>query len=486
MLDRTPHIFISYSWTTEDFQTRVKELAERLMHDGVDVRLDIWDLKDGQDKYAFMEQCVTDPEIDRVLIICDKGYAEKADHRQGGVGDETTIISPEIYRNAKQEKFIPVIMERDEAGEPYVPAYLKSRMYKDLSGEHFEDGYESLLRTIFEQPSVRKPEIGKPPAWLTEQESSTLYPLKEAERHVSLAQLEKKKTAAAQDFMDAYIDALKPFFRQKYQNDQEYLDDFAAMKEYRNVFLDFLKEISGMEHMGEYLADVFERMYNELYCIQTFIPGARGCGYDEFDIFRLHIWELFICTVTYLLHIDAYSEINELLVHTYFLKTSPLTDEMRAVNYEAFRFHSERLENRIKPNHPEEQMRRKYTLAGYLLCTEREYLPIYTGRKMAEADLFLYQVYSGLPAPVVSLSEYSWFPTCYVYAPEGESMWKKLISRRFCEKIMPLFGVSTIEELKERISKCTLDRNYRYSSGFAYPAPAILSYVRLEDVAMYP
>lgn len=100
MLDRTPHIFISYSWATEDFQTRVKELAERLMHDGVDVRLDIWDLKDGQDKYAFMEQCVTDPEVDRVLIICDKGYAEKADHRQGGVGDETTIISPEIYRNA--------------------------------------------------------------------------------------------------------------------------------------------------------------------------------------------------------------------------------------------------------------------------------------------------------------------------------------------------------------------------------------------------
>lgn len=68
-------------------------------------------------------------------------------------------------------------------------AYLKSRMYKDLSGEHFEDVYESLLRTIFEQPSVRKPEIGKLPAWLTKEGASTLYPLKEAERHVSLAQL---------------------------------------------------------------------------------------------------------------------------------------------------------------------------------------------------------------------------------------------------------------------------------------------------------
>ena len=83
MIDRTPRVFISYSWTSTKFQQQVKELAERLVHDGVDVVLDIWDLKDGQDKFHFMEQCVTDPQIDRVLIICDSGYAEKADARKG-------------------------------------------------------------------------------------------------------------------------------------------------------------------------------------------------------------------------------------------------------------------------------------------------------------------------------------------------------------------------------------------------------------------
>ena len=69
MLDRTPRVFISYSWTSTEFQQRVRELAESLRQDGIDVKLDIWDLKDGQDKYAFMEQCVTDPDIDKVLII---------------------------------------------------------------------------------------------------------------------------------------------------------------------------------------------------------------------------------------------------------------------------------------------------------------------------------------------------------------------------------------------------------------------------------
>ena len=44
------------------------------MHDGIYVVLDKWELKEGQDKYAFMERCVSDPEISKVLIICDKAY----------------------------------------------------------------------------------------------------------------------------------------------------------------------------------------------------------------------------------------------------------------------------------------------------------------------------------------------------------------------------------------------------------------------------
>ena len=58
--DRIPKIFISYAWGSSDL---VLELAQRLVSHGVDVVLDKWDLKEGQDKYAFMERCVNDPEI---------------------------------------------------------------------------------------------------------------------------------------------------------------------------------------------------------------------------------------------------------------------------------------------------------------------------------------------------------------------------------------------------------------------------------------
>lgn len=79
-----PKIFISYSWHPEENKIRVQQLARRLMSDGVDVILDVWSLKDGQDKYVFMEKMVTDPDINKVLIICNKDYAEKADNRKGG------------------------------------------------------------------------------------------------------------------------------------------------------------------------------------------------------------------------------------------------------------------------------------------------------------------------------------------------------------------------------------------------------------------
>lgn len=47
----------------------MQRLAERLIGDGVNVILDVWDLKNGQDKYVFMEQMVEDSEIKKVLSV---------------------------------------------------------------------------------------------------------------------------------------------------------------------------------------------------------------------------------------------------------------------------------------------------------------------------------------------------------------------------------------------------------------------------------
>lgn len=139
-------VFISYSWTPESNKKWVEKLAHRLENDGVEVVIDFKDFRLGHDKYAFMERTVNDDTIKKVLIICNKTYKEKADGRVGGVGDESTIISSHLYGSVRQEKFIPVVNEFDEKGRPFLPNYLASRMYANLTD--FERGYSELLDNI--------------------------------------------------------------------------------------------------------------------------------------------------------------------------------------------------------------------------------------------------------------------------------------------------------------------------------------------------
>ncbi len=115
-------VFISYSWG-ENRQTWVVELAYRLITEyGVDVVLDVWDLKEGQDKDVFMERMVNDDDVQYVLIVCDKNYQMKADSRSGGVGIETQIITPNMYGKVKETKFIPILAEKGETFTEFVPA----------------------------------------------------------------------------------------------------------------------------------------------------------------------------------------------------------------------------------------------------------------------------------------------------------------------------------------------------------------------------
>ena len=98
----TPKVFISYSWSSSSHQGLVREWAEQLASDGVEIVLDQYDLKEGQDKYAYMERMVTDASVSHVLVISDKQYAQKADARKAGVGTESQIISKEVYEKVDQ------------------------------------------------------------------------------------------------------------------------------------------------------------------------------------------------------------------------------------------------------------------------------------------------------------------------------------------------------------------------------------------------
>ena len=163
-----PKVFISYSWTSSAHQELVRSWAERLLADDIDIVLDVYDLKEGNDKYAFMERMVTDTSVSHVLVVCDKEYKEKADKRKAGVGTESQIISQEVYEKVGQSKFIPIVCEFDEEGSPTLPSFLQSRIWINFSSpEAANENWEQLVRLLYGKPQYTKPKRGQAPTYIT-------------------------------------------------------------------------------------------------------------------------------------------------------------------------------------------------------------------------------------------------------------------------------------------------------------------------------
>ena len=167
--ETVPCAFVSYSWTSPEHKERVKEWADRLLSDGVEVKLDIYDLKEGDDKYAYMETMATDPSVSHVLVFSDREYARKADARRAGVGVESQIISKEVYEQVAQSKFIPIVCELDASGKPTLPEFMKSRIWLDFStNEKVNESWERLIRLLHGRPEHVKPQRGQRPSYLDE------------------------------------------------------------------------------------------------------------------------------------------------------------------------------------------------------------------------------------------------------------------------------------------------------------------------------
>ena len=62
--------------------------------------------------------------------------------------------------------------------------------------------------------------------------------------------------------------------------------------------------------------------------------------------------------------------------------------------------------------------------------------------------------------------EEHWFALSYIYADNPENIWIRLSSKEYCEKILPLFGVSSIDEPKKIIAANPVAPNYCYPDAW--------------------
>lgn len=158
---QNPKVFISYSWDNEEHKQWVLQLADRLLSDGVEVKLDRYELKLGNHLTYFIENSIS--EVDRILVIFTPNYRLKADKRDGGVGYEYSIINTSTYKNiVNQEKVIPLL--RTGTAVQSIPEFMQQYIHLNISeDEKFEENYTELLREIYKEPALRKPALGNRP-----------------------------------------------------------------------------------------------------------------------------------------------------------------------------------------------------------------------------------------------------------------------------------------------------------------------------------
>jgi hypothetical protein len=473
----TPRVFISYCWTNPTHEDWVMNLAERLVNSGVEVVIDKWELKEGQDKYDFMEKMVKSPDIDKVLIILDKKYSEKANNRAGGVGTETQIISPKIYADVSQEKFIPIVTEVNEEGNAYVPTYLAGRIYIDLSTQEiFEEGYESLLRNLFKRPAYSKPKLGTPPSYLFDEtpmnfKTSTILRTFDYQMDKNPDRI----NSLIREFLDEFYLNLKGFSIAFKSTDfveigKLICDNINAYTPLRNDYIGFINKITTIKI--EYDIEIIIKFLEKLPLLTRPHDYPRSWSEYEFDNFRFFIHELFLYLITVALKNENYKFIEEFLYSSYFFQDK-YDYKKEPSKFGKFYNHI----NTIKAFYISTYSKELFSpMADLIVNRIPSNLSI---DLLVEADLICY--YVGV------LNEISWFPITYVYKTEGSfPTFDRLISKRHFEKVKVIFNVNTPQELKDRLLKIKETNQFsagiRYPNTFEYVKP-IYSMINVDNIA---
>ncbi len=475
MIDKK--IFISYSWSTPAHEQWVLELAQRLVNDGIDVILDKWNLKPGHDKYAFMEQMVHATDIDKVLVILDKKYAEKANDRNGGVGNETAIISPKVYESTVQEKFIPIVAQLDENGKAILPTYLSGKIYIDLSStENFEHEYEKLLRNIYERPLQAKPKLGTPPRYLFE-DTPVNYKTTILVRAFD-TQIERNPdriNVLARDFFDEFRNNLKNFKIESSANTylefgEQLYNVLVQMTPLRDDYILFIDKL--LKGGYNFDTDILIGFFEDLTSFLMPDEGVHQWRSTDFENFKFIIGELFIYTVAIGLKRENYKFLEDILHTKYFLKNGSGRD--------------------IEPE--------SYgSLYFYIDSLDQYYMKLNGGQRYlsCQADLIIKRIPEGFKKNdfidgdllcfyIAQLNKTHWFPRTYIYKSEYSnsfSFFNRLVSKKHFEKVKGVLGVDGVEELKEKINMLDNDRdNNRGYSNSHSRIRSISSYIKPEQI----
>ncbi len=457
----SPKAFISYSWTSQEFRDQVREWAERLAADGIEVVIDVFDLKDGHDKYAFMERMVTDPTVTHVLVMCNRSYTEKADARKAGVGTESQIISTEIYEKVEQSKFIPIITEVGPDGKPFLPAFLASRIWIDFSSaEAANDNWERLIRTLYGRPLFEKPRLGSPPAYI--QDAANPPSSEMSAKFAALRGAILAPRPGVGLYRDAFVAACVSAadeVRIRSQPDeaewpQRVLADCARLVSVRNHLIDWVvleSEVAPSAGFDDALLGLLEALV-ELKARPAELSSWRETW---FEALRLFTYETFLYVVAALLKTRSYQTLRQIYSHQYLRPATERELSNPFVTFQTFHATSSSLQEVLAP--PERR----------LLSPAAELVKRQAGR----GDLTFHAVQEAeLLSMMMALIDPTgwWYPGTLLYSRNGIpfTFFLRASQRKHFLAIATITGLGTAAEVRDAVLAGLAQGNVVHSGDF--------------------
>lgn len=471
-----PKLFISYSWSNPTHEQWVLRLARELAELDIHVIIDKWDLKEGHDAHAFMERMVTDPEIKKVMLVSDGVYAAKADDRAGGVGTETQILTPQLYGKTEQDKFVAVISEKDSEGKPFLPTYYSSRIYIDLSEpDTYAAEFERLVRWVFDKPMYKRPERGKRPAFLDEDENSISLGTSAQFRRVIDALKNEKgyASAALEEYLDTFSQNLERFRIVQYEG--KYDDAVAASIEaftpYRNELIQLLNVI------GQYAPTIentqkMHGFFEKLIPYLNAPPNRSSYHSWDFDNYRFIAYELYLYAIAVFIRHSRFDIAAAFITDEYYVGNSPHYGQEQMTGSSAFMHTMDALNNRNK------RLQTRWLSPVGTLVNERCKGVGIEFNQLMQADFILYIRYE-LQGNLFA----RWWPYTLVYTEHFHSsfeIFSRAISKRYFDRIKVLLGLENPQDLEPLINSYKTGNRRAPTWNFAHVEPeTLLNYEQL-------
>lgn len=438
-----PKLFISYRWSSPQHEDWVLKLATSLRESGVDAILDKWHLKEGQDTLAFMESMVSDPCVQKVLMICDAGYTERANQRVGGVGTEAQIISAKVYESVSQDKFAAVVVEVNADGKPLLPNYMSNRLYFDMSSERAEAAnFEKIVRWVFGEPFHALPPLGEKPSFLKEtyRTGSPLYRVSKR-TGVPLGGSTPSTGSFANSILNDIADEAVSFRQtlvDKADAEELVYDGIAATRPVAENMYSAFRDIILSKDVHS--AIQIHRFFERLLTGWEVVPHNGAYSRWDNDVYRYFTHDAFVSFVAIAMQERAFSMASDVLSMPFFKpKSQDVTGE--AASYAVFRPYIESLESRNK-----KQNLRRLSLHADIL-TEHHQHSLVDQTYFMEADLTLYL--RSLIAP-----KFSWYPISAIYLAYTYGAlptYVRASSVKAYEDFKPLLFSKSADELRQII-----------------------------------